>query len=93
MTAVTKGFDTAVTSSTNDAWLGAVGLGSSFTPLVLAPGQSQLATVTFKPNGTAGTVVSGKLYIDDLQSAVPPPSSAQQSGDEVAAIPYTYTIG
>jgi len=38
-----------------------------------------------------GTIVSGNLYVDDLTDNVPP--SGQQTGDELAAIPYSYTIG
>ena len=49
--------------------------------------------VTITPSGPAGTVVSGNLYVDDFDSNVPPPVTSQTSGDELAAIPYTYTIG
>jgi hypothetical protein len=35
--------------------------------------------------------VSGTLYVDDLTYGVPP--YGQVSGDELAAIPYSYTIG
>ena len=92
MTAETKAFDTSVGSTTGDGWLGSVGLGSTFTPLVLAPWQTGVVDVTFTPVGSPKTVVSGTLYVDTLQSSVPPPADGQQSGDELAAIPYTYTI-
>jgi hypothetical protein len=46
--------------------------------------------VTFTPSGSAGTKVSGDLFIDNYISGVPP--YGQISGDELAAIPYTYTI-
>ena len=47
--------------------------------------------VTFSPAGLVGTVDSGTLYLDALQSGVPP--SGQLSGDEVAAVAYSYTVG
>lgn len=43
------------------------------------------------PSGPAGSVVSGTLYVDDFLTNVPP--YGQESADELAAIPYTYTIG
>jgi hypothetical protein len=46
--------------------------------------------VTITPAGASGTVVNGNLYVDDSASAVPP--YGQTSGDEMAAIPYEYTI-
>jgi hypothetical protein len=35
-------------------------------------------------------VVSGDLYVDDFVGDIPP--YGQEAGDELAAIPYTYTI-
>jgi hypothetical protein len=35
--------------------------------------------------------VSGTLYLDALQGGVPP--YGQLAGDEVAALPYSYTVG
>ena len=49
--------------------------------------------MTITPAGAKGTVVVGDLYVDDFDSNVPPPAYGQQSGDELAAFPYTYTIG
>ncbi len=43
--------------------------------------------MTITPEDTPGTVVSGTRYIDDFVSAT------QDSGSEVVAIPYAYTIG
>jgi hypothetical protein len=45
--------------------------------------------VVITPSGT-GTV-RGTLYVDAEESGVPP--YGQGAGDEVAAIPYEYTIG
>ena len=93
MTATTKPFDPAVTTAGGDVWLAAVnGLAafSSFAPVIINPGQTVVINVTITPSGPSGTVVSGQLYVDDYASSVPP--FGQTAGDELAAIPYTYTI-
>jgi hypothetical protein len=92
MTVSTKPFDSAVTTAGGDLWTAALdpSVLSTFTPVVINPGQSAVINVTITPTGTKGTVVSGYLYIDDLVGAVPP--YGETTGDELAAIPYTYTI-
>ena len=52
----------------------------------VAVGAHGTVTLTFKPVGAHGTTVSGVLYLDtwDAVTGVP---------NEVAAIPYSYTIG
>jgi hypothetical protein len=92
ITAYTRAFDPAVSSTTGDAWIGAVNPLATFTPLVLAPGQTGTINVTFTPSGGAGTVVSGDLFVDTLENDVPPPAYAQSTGDELAAVPYQYQI-
>lgn len=47
--------------------------------------------VTITPSALAGSVVRGTLYVDDLLAAIPP--YGQFTGDEIAAIPYEYTVG
>jgi len=90
MTATTKAFDSAVTSATGDLWLASTNPAATFSPVVINPGQTAVINVTITPSGSSGTVVSSNLYVDDFVSAVPPFS--QTTGDELAAIPYTYTI-
>jgi hypothetical protein len=90
MDVVAKAFDGAVTSDTGDLWLASVNPAASFSPVVINPGQTAVVNVTITPSGAPGTVVSGKLYVDDFVSSVPPFS--QTTGDELAALPYTYTI-
>jgi hypothetical protein len=93
MTAQTKAFDPNMRSTTGDLWLAALdptALGL-ISPLTINPGQSAVIQVTITPSGPNGTVVSGTLYVDDLTYGVPP--YGQVSGDELAAIPYSYTIG
>jgi hypothetical protein len=90
MTAQTKEFDSAVTSATGDLWLAALNPAATFSPVVINPGQSATVDVTITPSGADGTVVTGNLYVDDFASDVPP--YGQETGDELAALPYTYTI-
>ena len=92
MTAVTRQFDSAVTSATGDLWLVALHSSAKFSPVLIAPGRSGIVNVTLTPSGAAGTVVRGHLYVDDMVGAVPRSASATGSGDELAALPYTYTI-
>jgi hypothetical protein len=91
MTATAKDFDLAVTSPTGDFWLYATGNGPAFTPVVLNPGQSITVNATITPAGSPGTVVSGTLYVDDYLSSVAP--YATTAGNEVAGLPYKYTVG
>jgi hypothetical protein len=93
LTATTKAFDAAVTSSTGDLWSVSVdGLAAfgAFSPVNINPGQTVVIPVTITPSGASGTVVSGNLYVSALVGNVPP--YGQTTGDELAAIPYTYTI-
>jgi hypothetical protein len=96
MTAQLKPFDTTVTSAPGDLWLAAVdgpAALSSFTPVVINPGQTVTINVTITPSGSSGTVVSGNLYIDTYATGLPTAVYAQLAGDELAALPYEYTIG
>ena len=54
-------------------------------PITLNPGQTGTITVTITPSGAPGTVVNGTLYIDDFDFFT-------VDGDELVALPYTYTI-
>ncbi len=56
-----------------------------------SPTVCKYALYRYAPSAAAGTVVSGDLYVDDLETGVPP--YGQQTGDELAAIPYEYTVG
>jgi hypothetical protein len=82
-----QAFDSSATSTTGDLWLFSVqASGPNFTPLELAPGQSGTITVTIIPTGAKGTKVSGVLYLDNFNGVL-------SSGDELAGVPYSYTIG
>jgi hypothetical protein len=55
----------------------------------LQPGKSATVNVTFTATDPVGTTDSGTLYLDSLQSGVP--AYGQLAGDEVAALPYSFT--
>ena len=98
-----KQFDLSATSSTGDEVANQLSLGATifnlttkkfdqvYNPLTLAPGQSGTINVTFAPNGAAGSTVSGTLYVDAVNAASSS-SFVTGSGDEVAALPYAYTV-
>jgi hypothetical protein len=91
LSAVTQTFDPSITSSTGDMWSALNGLSKGFSPTYLAPGGSTTITVTVTPTDPPGTMVSGTLYVDDYSLAgtfsFDPPNA-----DELAAIPYSYTV-
>jgi hypothetical protein len=90
MTARTEKFDPAVRSNVGDFWRASV---NPLTPLrifVIRPGQTKTINVSITPSGPAGTQVSGHLYVDELIAGLPP--YGQEAGDELAALPYSYTI-
>jgi hypothetical protein len=89
---VTKAFDPAVTSSTGDAWTAFNGLSSVFSPLYVPAGGTATITVTVAASGTAGSVHSGTLYVDDLTLAGFNGIFGDPNGDEIAALPYSYKI-
>jgi hypothetical protein len=98
MTATTAGFDSAASSPTGDLWLGSTNASATFTPYVVNPGQSVTIPVTFTPKGTVGSTVSGTLYVSDssfissLLNFDDQPGNTPE-GSDVAAFPYSYTIG
>jgi hypothetical protein len=91
VTAVTRAFDTTVRSGADDLWQ----VGLKFSRFYyLAPGQSAEIGITVTPTAPVGTVVSGTIYVDDftLESFVGT-KGVLPDADEVAALPYTYTVG
>ena len=98
LTATTAGFDPTVTAPTGDLWLGGTDPATPFTPYVVNPGQSVSIPVTITPTGKSGSTVTGTLYLadssfvsTDLSFDAVPGDSAE--GSDVAAFPYSYTIG
>jgi hypothetical protein len=102
-TALTQPLDTTVSSPAGDPYQpGFTDTNPTGTPVVVNPGQTGHVTVTITPSGKAGTVVHGVLYLvtspfngsDTLGGAIGGGLGAEDtSGDVLAAIPYTYTVG
>jgi len=90
MTAQTQKFDPAVRSNIGDFWRASVNPATPFRVLVIQPGQTKTIRVSITPSGQSGTVVSGRIYVDEFLADVPP--YGQTTGDEIAALPYSYTI-
>ena len=98
LSATTAAFDPAVTSATGDLWLQAENASALVSPYVVAPGQTVKIPVTITPSGSPGSTVTGTLYVDDLTSVVGAATTNSLSlninqASDLAAIPYTYTIG
>jgi hypothetical protein len=90
-TTTSNAFDSTVTAPTGDLWLTSTNPAGNFSPVVVNPGQTATIPVTITPSGTAGTPVSGTLYVDDSNNIVFQ-NFLSPNGNEVAAIPYSYTI-
>ncbi|HUB39580.1 MAG TPA: protease inhibitor I9 family protein [Streptosporangiaceae bacterium] len=98
--AMTQTFDLGALPGQGDFWYGEVGFSSpptlpDFNPTFsIAPGQSRVVGLTITPSqdGTAGTVVSGTLYVD-VFAAFNEIQFAGLTGSDVIGIPYKYTIG
>jgi hypothetical protein len=98
MTATTAGFDPAVTSPTGDLWLASISPATPFTPYVVDPGQSVTIPVTITPHGSKGSTVTGTLYLADssfisTDLSFDGVAGNTPEGSDVAAFPYSYTIG
>jgi hypothetical protein len=90
VSAVTQAFDPAVRSDTDDLWQTALTF-SHFR--YLGPGQSVAVLIDIKPTAPVGTVVKGTLYIDDFTlDSFLPTGDVLPNADEVAAVPYSYTV-
>jgi hypothetical protein len=83
--AVTKTSDPAVESSTGNIWSALENLTTTFSPLVLQPGQSGDITVTITPNASPGTLVRGFLAVETWNPVT-------VSSDQLANLPYSYRV-
>jgi hypothetical protein len=91
---LTRLFDASANPTTGDAHAILTGQASGpYQPLGLPPGASGTITVTFAPSAPIGTVVSGLLYVDAFNQNSATVGLTTGIGDELAAIPYTYTVG
>jgi subtilisin family serine protease len=93
MSVTTAAFDPAVSSPDGDLWDASTDPTAldSLSPTIIGPGQTGTIPVTITPEGAAGTTVSGTLYVDDEDSLLFD-SYNEPSGNQVAGLPYEYTI-
>ena len=91
VTAKTAMFDPTMKSATGDLWLGALNQKAEVGPVLVQPGQTKTIVVKITPTGKAGTVVAGTLYVDDITEVQA--GNLSLDGQQVAALPYRYTIG
>jgi hypothetical protein len=97
MSATAPAFDPTITSATGDLWLRSLNASASFTPMVADPGQTITIPVTITPVGSAGSRITGTLYISDYSlvsgaatyNGLP---GTYPEGSDVAAFHYRYTI-
>jgi hypothetical protein len=97
MKATTAEVDPSVRSATGDLWATATSPTAGFSPYVVEPGQSTAIPVTITPEGKAGTVVTGTVYLDSASYIGPDYWGGESQvsipeASDVAAFPYTYTI-
>jgi hypothetical protein len=87
-TANLRTFDPSIAADSGDYWADAVLGTSTYKPLVLAPGASGTILLTITPDATqVGNTVRGTIFVDTYNAADP-----YASGDEVASLPYVYTV-
>lgn len=91
LNAVTQAFDPTMTSLTGDFWSAVEGLTNVFAPVYLASGASAIIPVTINVSSTRGSRVQGTLYVDDYALGSLSGYS-WPNADELAAIPYSYTV-
>jgi len=82
-TAIGEPFDQAVAVSTGNPF---DPFSPPYKPLTLPPSFGDVISVRITPRGLPGTIVRGTLYVETF-------NLNSSSGDELAAIPYAYTVG
>jgi subtilisin family serine protease len=93
MTVTTAPFDPAVASDTGDLWLAGTDPSTvtGFSPVTVGPGQTTTIPVTITPSGASGTTNSGTIYVDDTNVFLFR-DFLSPNGNQVAALPYSYTV-
>jgi hypothetical protein len=84
--------DSAVTSATGDAWRRAIDPTATAQPVIVPAGAAATISVVITPSAPSGAVVSGDLFVDDTTVISPFGTPVGPTGDELAAVPYRYTV-
>jgi Subtilase family len=92
---VTQSFDSAVDPSTGDLWSAHADQPplAILHPVYLKPGQSSSIPLTIRPSASSGTSVTGSIKVDDIFQANVLDPKPRMGGDELASLPYSYTVG
>ena len=90
MLARSRPFDTAFNSSTGDLWETSVDPNATLNTITVGPGLTAVIPIQIRPTGSPRTV-RGTLYVDDAD-VFTVFGSASPNGNQVAALPYSYTI-
>ena len=91
LTATAPAFDPSASSPSGDLWQLGLNPNASFSPVVVQPGHSATLYLNLTPGGPAGSTVSGDIYVDDTSSLSQ--NGYTPTGDQLAALPYHYTVG
>jgi hypothetical protein len=101
-TAQTQAFDPAVTTTAGDLWTQAVNPAAPLGVVTIGAGETAIIDITITPTGVPGQNVTGVLHVDQLGELSASAANAQNflpaqqylpTGNQVASIPYQYTIG
>jgi hypothetical protein len=90
MSAVTEQFDTAAAPATGDFWrfgVAPLAASASYRLFVINPGQTRSIALTITPTARRGTVVRGRLYIDDFAESL-----RFISGSQLVTLHYAYKV-
>jgi hypothetical protein len=94
--ALTRAFDPAVSSAAGDPFASAVDASAApVAPVLVQPGAEAVIPVTITPSGAKGTTVHGVLNLVSAPNGFGISNGyfLAVSGDVLAALPYSYTIG
>jgi len=94
--ALTQAFDPAVTSAAGDPFASAVNAAAGpLAPVLVQPGAEVTVPVTFTPSGAKGSTVRGVLNLVSAPNGFGETNQyvLSVSGDVLASLPYSYTIG
>ena len=65
----------------------------NFDPVYLKPGKSATISLTITPTAAPGTQVSGSINLDDAFQVNAVTGYEFGGGDELASMPFSYTVG
>jgi hypothetical protein len=87
-------FDPTVATDTSDLWSAYAGVTSfsDYSPVEVDPGHTVVINLSITPTASISTVVHGVINVDD-DYLFSPFLGPDAGGDQLASIPYSYTVG